>query len=219
MRKLLLSIFLLFLVVFPVGCNNTQSAQQQPEAPTIFGQLSQYVQLGSTQETIAYKLESGPFFVTIRGEVLMKNPAEIIVYVTERESGVVRNDLTITVDLCHAVDEKFFRVGSCTEFDGPLYHHELTTTIEDDLYRADGFEWERAGDWNGTLTITQSDLAETQTVTTNIEIYPARPPSTNQFELFSISLPFAVIGLFLVGLWFLKGRFTEPAAVSEWRGK
>ncbi|MBV7334770.1 hypothetical protein KFU94_42335 [Chloroflexi bacterium TSY] len=194
----LLILFGLFVVA---GCTNTQTRDSSSEPqPTIFGRLSQRFQVAGTEEKIAYKLQTNSFFATIDGEVLMERPAILDTVVTDRITGAVRDDVTVTIELCHAVDEAVVEVGSCAAYGGPLYHHLLITTFHDGVYRADGFKWDRGGKWAGTLTITEPDSGETHSAAISPKIYPGHPPSTNMFELSMISLPFIVMGLCLLGI-------------------
>ena len=208
MRKSLLLIATLFLLV---GCASDQTGSTEQNL-TIFGRLSQFIQLGSTEETVAYKLQTDELFITVRGEILMNRPAALNLFITDRATGATRNDVTLTVNLCQAVDEEIRRVDSCAEFDGALYEHALTATVVDGVYRVEGFEWGRAGDITGLLVVGMADSAETDTLSFNAEIYPARPPSTNTFELVSISLPFIAIALFLLILRLRKGQLMQPVA-------
>ena len=206
MRKSHLLIVVLFLLT---GCATNQSDAAGANL-TIFGRLSQIIQLGSTEETIAYKLQTDDLFITIRGEVLMNRPAALNMSLTDRETGAVRNDVTLAVHLCQVFDEEIYGVDSCTEFDGELYEHTLTATLVDDVYYVEGFEWDRSGGFTGSLMIGMADSAETDTLTFKSQIYPARPPSTNTFELVSISLPFIAIGLFLMVVRLRQGRLMQP---------
>ncbi|MGB1250726.1 MAG: hypothetical protein ACPG8W_08960 [Candidatus Promineifilaceae bacterium] len=210
MRKSLLLIMALFLLM---GCASDQPDSTQ--SLTIFGRLSQLIQLGSTEETVAYKLQTDELFITIRGEVLMKNPAALNLFVTDRETGQVRNDVALTIHLCQAMDEQIHYIDTCATFDGPLYEHTLTATIIDGVYRVNDFKWERAGTWAGSLTVGAADSAETETFPFRTDVYPTRPASTNTFELISISLPFIVIALFLAALFMFKGQLMQSVTTTQ----
>lgn len=211
--RLRCALLMLFGLLVVAGCTSTQQKDSMNERPsTIFGRLSQRFQLSGTQETIGYKLQTDSFFATIQGEVLMARPAVLDTVVTDRVTGAVRDDVTVTIELCHAVDEAVVKVGSCTEYRGPLYYHQLTATFHDGVYRAEGFEWDRPGRWAGTLAITEPDSGEMQTVAISPLTYPGRPSSTNTFELSMISLPFIVTGLFLLGIRVSSRRLVLPTS-------
>ncbi|MEM7131670.1 MAG: hypothetical protein AAF702_35480 [Chloroflexota bacterium] len=204
------------LLLAATGCNNNTirhpaSESSTDSSTTIFGRLSQFIQLGSTEETIAYKLPVGPYFATIDGEVLMERPAYLDTVITEIESGVVRDDLLVSIELCNVVDENIFYIESCTDYEGALYEHQLEARLHEGAYRVDGFTWERSGNWAGTLTIVAPTTGDVERVPIFPYVYPTRPPSTNLFELVSVVLPFVVIGLFLAGAGIWGGRFVVIA--------
>lgn len=195
---------LLLLLFFVAGCgSSTNSANNAVDtnytnSETIFGRLSQRFQLGSTEEVIVYKLPIGPYFATIRGEVLMQRPAYLDIVLTEKESGIMRDDLHVAIDLCQIAVDDVQNVESCEAFDGPLYEHALNARWQGSVYRVDGFEWETDGNWQGEMTITDPATDEVEMVLVGPYVYPTRPPSSNLFELVSLFLPFVALGIFLV---------------------
>ena len=200
----------LALLVFTAGCSSPQNIDDTSNAETIFGRLSQRFQLGSTEEVIAQKLPVGPFFATVRGEVLMQRPAYLDVVLTERESGIVRNDLDVEIDLCQIATDGVQNVESCAAYDGPLYEYVLEASLNGDVYRVDGFEWETDGNWEGNLTITDPATNEVETMPIWPYVYPKRPASSNLFELVSLFLPFVALGIFLVVVNRVGRRFITP---------
>ena len=204
MRKLVCLTLALFILV---GCAG--DSQKDGQNLTIFGRLSELVQFGSTEETIAYKLQTDDLFITIRGEVLVNRPGELSLFVTDRATGVPVDNVDLSIYLCQTVDEDVWGPDTCAGNKRELYELTLTPTFADGVYYVDGFKWDRAGGWLGTLSVASANNTETETRTFSAEVYPARPPSTNAFELVNISLPFVVIGLFLATLRLRNGQLMQ----------
>ena len=212
MRKLLTSIFILFLLSSCVG----ESTDVAGRPLTIFGQLSQLVQLGSTQETIGYKMQSDTLFVTAEGEVLLNRPAYIHLDVTDQVSGELVEDLNISMVMCQAVDEAIDELNSCNpNAEEAIYRYELTAVNNGTTYVVDGFEWDRSGEWYFETTLQKPDSSEPELLTFSSKIYPQRPPSSNAFELTNISLPFIVIAIFLGLIRRRGGQLMQPTPQKE----
>ncbi len=213
MRKLTL----LTIVLLLVGCASDQ-ADSQTQSTTIFGRLSAYFQLGSTAESIIHKEQTESFYIYADAEVLMGRPAYVEVKVIDRETGLVRNDVQVDLELCHAVDPEIGGLGSChTSYDGEIYHYELSSTFNDGIYRFDQFEWARPQFWGGEITITPLN-GEPEVLETGAGVYPQRPPSTNLFELVSISLPFIVIAIFLLVIRLFRGQLMQSVNPTKLHG-
>lgn len=201
---------LIFLAGYP---DRTFAADfSQSTADTIFGRLSQRFQLGSTEELLVYKRPVGPYFATIRGEVLLGRPAYLDVVITEQESGERRSDLSVLLELCGIADETVNNVRSCINFDGPRYEYAFEANWRENAYRADGFMWDTDGTWEGKLIITDVATGNTESVGIMPFVYPPRPASSNLFEIVSLILPFVALGLFLIGLRVVRGRFSLQQA-------
>lgn len=207
MRKIIFALVSIFLLV---GCSSEANVE---ENLTIFGRLSQLVQLGSTEETIEYKLPAGDFLITVDGEILQEKPGLFKITIREKETNIVRDDLNITLQLCTAVDRE--RWGSRCEDERPKYVHNITTEAADGLYTSETFAWDRAGGWQTIVTIEDEGAADPTTATFWTQVYPKRPPSSNAFELTNISLPFIVIGLFLLAARLRKWELIRPIAPIE----
>ncbi|MEM7332533.1 MAG: hypothetical protein AAF490_10605 [Chloroflexota bacterium] len=212
MRKLITILFILFLLSSCVGDPTDVAGRPL----TIFGRLSQVVQLGSTQETIGYKMQSDTLFVTGEGEVLMNRPAYVLLNVTDQASGERVEDLTISMVMCQAVDEEIDWYASCDPtVAGGIYRYDLTAVDNGSTYVVEGFEWDRPGGWYFETTIQKPDGSEPELLTFSSEIYPQRPPSSNAFELTNISLPFIVIAIFLGLLRLRGGQLMQSAPQKE----
>ncbi len=216
MRKFTLLITLLLLV----GCASDQ-ATSQTQNLTIFGRLSEYFQLGSTAESVIHKDATDSFYIYADAEVLMGRPAYVEVTVIDRETGAVRSDVKVDLELCHAHDLEIGGLGSCdTSYDGEIYHYQLTSTLNDGVHRFDQFDWARPQYWGGALTITPLN-GEPEVLETGMGVYPQRPPSSNLFELVNISLPFIVIAIFLLIIRLFRGQLmqavppTQPQAAAD----
>lgn len=199
MRQFILATLFLFLLV---GCALPTVNSEEPK--TIFGHLSEFVQLGSTEETVAYKLPVGnDFLVTIHAEVLEAQPAIFNLTVIEEKTGKQRNDLSIRLAVCSAIDT-FFSKNQCDDSQTDLHTHILSTTMNNGVYVSDLFGWNRSGEWHTIITIQDSETGEFSNATFWTEVYPKRPPSSNAFELTNILLPFVTIVLFFI--------------LAQWRG-
>lgn len=212
MRKLVTSIFILFLLS---GCAG-ESTDVAGRPLTIFGYLSQLVQLSGTEETIGYKMPSDTLFVTMEGEVLLNRPAFIHLDVTDQISSEPVRDLNITMVMCQAVDESTNRLNSCDpDGRGEMYRYEITAVNNGTTYVVDGFEWDRSGHWFFETTIQKPDVSRPELLAFSTKIYPERPPSSNTFELSNLLLPFVVIAIFLGVLRKRGGQLMEPTPQKE----
>ncbi len=207
MRKITTTLFILLLLASCVG----EPTDVAGRPLTIFGRLSQVVQLGSTEETIGYKMQSDSLFVTAEGEVLMNRPAYIHLNVTDQVTGERVKGLNISMVMCQAVDEEIDWYASCDPtVEGGIYRYELTAVDDGTTYVVDGFEWDRSGGWYFETTIEKPDSSEPELLTFSSEVYPQRPPSSNAFELTNITLPFIVIAIFLGLLRLRGGQLMQP---------
>ena len=204
MRNIILAVTGLFLLV---GCSQANTATTEDNL-TIFGRLSKLVELGSTEETVTYKSPIGDYLVSINAEVLEARPALLNLSIIEAESGIVRDDLAVSLQLCTAVDLKMWG-ARCDSANTPLYIHNITMEPIDGTYFSETFEWERYGGWQTIVTI-EEEGKEAVTETFWTDVYPKRPPSSNAFELTNISLPFIVIGLFLLAARLRKWELIRP---------
>lgn len=205
--------FLMTLIFLLAGCSGTQS---DGEKLTIFGRLSQMLQTGSTEQIIAHKLYTDGLFINVRGEILQKYPGEFNVTITDRETGQLRDDLTVSITLCTLVDrEDDFVVESLESCDKslPLYIHNIEFAPQDGVYQSETFTWDVDGYWLTELVV-DDGTAEPATFAFESEASPPKPPSSNAFELINLSLPFIVITVFLLAMRRLRKQITQLPAGS-----
>ncbi len=209
MRKLL---FTLTIAIFMTGCAAQPSADS--ESTTLFGRLSEYVQLGSTQETIDYKLPHADYIVSIDGEVLVKRPGEFEITVLDQQTGLPVTGLDVQIAVCQYADganvEDWLLPDTCDDASQPMTTILTRTTYNGETYQSDQFDWQSDGHWRMMVNIEGADPLQT-----DLGVYGARPAITTKFELINVFLPFAAIALFVVIVTLRKKPLLRPMTQQE----
>ncbi len=209
MRKVIVSFV---IAVMLVGC--AAEPNREFESTSLFGRLSERFQLGSTAETIDYKLQHEDYVITIDAEVLSRRDGEIMLDIVDQDTGLPVENLSVALTLCSWRNPEAHDWSApevCDAQDALAITKHVSTSFDPATgYTSEAFTWDVVSDWRVMV-----DIAGSEMLITDLEVYPEGPRITTQFELINVFLPFMMIALFFVASVLRNKMMLRPLATPK----